>query len=151
MVTKKKVKAKTKKAKKKARTRVTARKPVKKKAASKKTLKAKKPKAKAKPKSAAAPKTATPPVAPAPPPGERVGVVTHYYSHLSVAIIQLETGSLRLGDRIHIKGHTSDFGQTVDSFEIDHAHVDEVRAGQSFGLRGIDHARENDVVYKVTK
>lgn len=151
MVTKKKVKTKAKKAKKKARTHVTARKPVKKKAAGKKTLKAKKPKAKAKPKSAAAPKTATPPVAPAPPPGERVGVVTHYYSHLSVAIIQLETGSLRLGDRIHIKGHTSDFGQTVDSLEIDHAHVDEARPSQSFGLRVIDHARENDVVYKVTK
>lgn len=150
MATKKKTKPKAKKAKKKTAARAAARKPVKKKAASKKTLKAKKTKAKAKPKLAAAPK-AMPPLAPAPPPGERVGVVTHYYSHLSVAIIQLETGSLRLGDRIHIKGHTSDFGQTVDSLEIDHAHVDEARPGQSFGLRVTDHARENDVVYKVTK
>ncbi len=79
---------------------------------------------------------------------ERVGIVTHYYNHLSVAIVQLDTGSLRVGDTIHIKGHTSDFSQPVDSLEIDHVHVDEVRPGQSFGLRVKEHAREHDVVYK---
>jgi hypothetical protein len=41
------------------------------------------------------------------PPGERIGVVTHYYSHLSVAILRLESGMLRVGDVIHIRGHTT--------------------------------------------
>jgi putative protease len=89
------------------------------------------------------------PAAPAIPPGtERIGIVTHYYSHLSVAIVQLETGNLRVGDVIHIKGHTSDFSQPVESMEIDHVHVSEARPGQSFGLRVKEHAREHDGVYK---
>jgi hypothetical protein len=45
------------------------------------------------------------------PPGERIGVVTHYYSHLSVATLRLESGTLRVGDVIHIRGHTTDFSQ----------------------------------------
>jgi hypothetical protein len=89
-----------------------------------------------------------PPVPAIPPGAERIGIVTHYYSHLSVAIVQLETGNLRVGDFIHIKGHTSDFSQPVESLEIDHVHVNEARPGQSFGLRVKDHAREHDVVYK---
>jgi putative protease len=89
------------------------------------------------------------PAAPAIPPGtEPIGIVTHYYSHLSVAIVQLETGNLRVGDFIHIKGHTSDFSQPVESMEIDHVHVSEARPSQSFGLRVKEHAREHDVVYK---
>ncbi|MGC1570808.1 MAG: hypothetical protein WA750_01795 [Pseudolabrys sp.] len=41
------------------------------------------------------------------PPGERIGVVTHYYSHLSVATLRLESDTLRVGDVIHIRGHTT--------------------------------------------
>jgi hypothetical protein len=80
---------------------------------------------------------------------ERVGVVTHYYSQLSVAVVRLEAGSLRLGDTIHVKGHTSDFRQRVESMQIEHQPVTEVRAGQEFGLKVIEHAREHDLVYKV--
>ncbi len=149
MATKKKAKTKTKKKKKATSARKFA---GVKKAAPKKAAVKKKTKAKAAPKTrpAAARAAATPkPAAPAAPPGmERVGIVTHYYNHLSVAIVQLDTGSLRVGDTIHIKGHTSDFSQPVDSLEIDHVHVDEVRPGQSFGLRVKEHAREHDVVYK---
>lgn len=54
--------------------------------------------------------------APAPLPGERIGVVTHYFAHLSVAVVKLDPDTaLRIGDNIHIKGHTSDFGQRVES------------------------------------
>jgi putative protease len=92
------------------------------------------------------------PAAPAAPlPGEeRVGVVTHYFNHLSVAIVKMEAGMLREGDTIHIKGHTSDFRQRVQSMEVEHVHVPEAWPGQSFGLKVIEHAREHDVVYKVT-
>jgi len=52
---------------------------------------------------------------------ERIGIVTHYYNHLSVAIMRLESGTLRVGDMIHIRGHTTDFTQGVESLEVDHA------------------------------
>lgn len=145
MATKKKAKIKAKKKKAPTRKRV-----VRKKAAPKKK-KATKTKSTPKIKRTVAVKPAAmpAPALPAAPPGmERIGVVTHYFNHLSVAILKLEKGVLRVGDIIHIKGHTSDFSQTVDSMEIDHVHVNEARPGQSFGLRVREHAREHDVVYK---
>ena len=150
MATKKKAKTTTKK--KKTSTGKVA---VRKKAVGKKVAAKKKTavKIKATPKKkqvvARAPAPMPKPAVPAIPPGtERIGIVTHYYSHLTVAIVQLEAGNLRVGDVIHIKGHTSDFSQPVESMEIDHVHVSEARPGQSFGLRVKEHAREHDVVYK---
>ena len=90
----------------------------------------------------------SPPAQPAPP-GERIGVVTHYYSHLSVATLRLESGTLRVGDVIHIRGHTTDFSQRVDSLEVNHAPATEVGPNDDFGLKVVEHAREHDVVYKV--
>jgi len=91
------------------------------------------------------------PSLPKPPmtPEKRIGIVTHYYSHLSVAILRLESGMLRIGDMIHIRGHTTDFSQRVDSLEIDHAPATEVGPNDDFGLKVIGHVREHDVVYKV--
>jgi hypothetical protein len=87
---------------------------------------------------------------PAPLPGERIGVVTHYYGDLSVAVVKLEPGiTLRVGDNIHIKGHTSDFGQRVESLQVGHAPVQEVGPNDDFGLKVAEHAREHDVVYRV--
>ena len=81
---------------------------------------------------------------------QRIGVVTHYFSHLSVAVMQLETGAtLRVGDVIRVRGHTTDFKQKVESLEVDHAPVAEVGPKDDFGLKVIEHARENDVVFKV--
>jgi hypothetical protein len=95
------------------------------------------------------PKPATP-APPPPPPGDRIGTVTHYFAHVSVAVVQLDPGTtLRVGDNIHIRGHTSDFGQRVVSLQIGHAQVDEVGPNDDFGLKVNDHAREHDVVYKV--
>ena len=152
MASKKKTKSKAKKktrkaparkavARKKVAPKPKARPKVKKKAKAKAAPKAKRVAARA----AAVPK----PAAPAAPPGmARIGIVTHYFPHVSAAVVRLETGNLRVGDVIHIKGHTSDFTQRVDSMEVDHVHVNEARPGQSFGLRVKEHAREHDVVYK---
>ena len=77
-------------------------------------------------------------------------VVTHYYSHLSVVAMQLEPGAmLRVGDLIHIWGHTTDFTQRVESLEVNHAPVPEVGPKDDFGLKVIEHAREHDIVFKV--
>ena len=70
-------------------------------------------------------------------PGERIGVVTHYYSHLSVAIMRLESGgTLRVGDVIHIRGHTTDFSQKVESLEVNQAPVTEVRPERGVRPKG---------------
>ncbi|HEU4351739.1 MAG TPA: hypothetical protein VFR66_07660 [Burkholderiales bacterium] len=137
--------AKAKKARKsKAKRKKIANKPLKK-ATTKLKKAVRKVSKKRVPKPAAA---ATPAVAPLP--GERIGVVTHYYGHLAVAVVKLDPGAaLRVGDNIHIKGHTSDFGQRVESLQVGHAPMQEVGPNDDFGLKVIDHAREHDVVYRV--
>ena len=105
-----------------------------------------------KPAARAAPKPQPAPAArPEPLPGEEfVGIVTHYYGHLSVAAILIEAGSLRVGDTIRILGHTSDFRQRIDSMQLDHQPVTEAGKRQEIGLKVTQHARENDAVYRVT-
>jgi hypothetical protein len=100
------------------------------------------------PQPVAARPTPSTPAQPAPP-GERIGVVTHYYDHLSVAILRIESDTLRVGDVIHIRGHTTDFSQKVESLEVDHAPVTEVGPNDDFGLKVVQQTREHDVVYKV--
>ena len=147
MATRKKAKAKRRKApaKRPAARRKTAKKPAKKAPVRRAPPKVRKPAARP-----AAPKPA--PVSPASmaPPGERIGVVTHYFSHLSVAVVKLAAARLRVGDTIHIRGHTTDFKQRVDSLQVNHAPVQEAGPGDDFGLKVREHAREHDVVYKVT-
>ena len=96
---------------------------------------------------AAKPKPASPPERPAP--GERIGIVTHYYGNPMVAIVKLEAGTLRIGDSIHIRGHTSDFSQRVESLQVEHAAVNEVGPNDDFGMKVVQHVREHDVVYKL--
>ena len=64
-------------------------------------------------------------------------------------MVKLESATLRVGDTIHIRGHTSDFSQRVESLQVGHAQVNEVGPNDAFGLKVIEHAREHDVVYKV--
>lgn len=151
MATRKKAKAKAKRRRAPARKPAARRKPAKagKKPAKKAPVR-RAPARKARPaaRPAAKPRPAGPPAQPAPP-GERIGVVTHYFSHLSVAVVKLDSGTLRVGDTIHFRGHTTDFRQRVESLEVDHAPVTEVGPSDDFGLKVIEHTREHDVVYKV--
>jgi len=82
-------------------------------------------------------------------PGERIGVVTHFYAEPMVAVVKLEGARLRVGDTIHIRGHTSDFSQRVDSLQVEHAPVQEVGPEDDFGMKVVEHAREHDVVFRV--
>jgi putative protease len=81
---------------------------------------------------------------------EEIGRVTHYFGKIGVAAIEITSGTLAVGDTIHIKGHTSDFTQTVKSMQIESQSVQEASSGQAVGVKVVDHAREHDVVYKVT-
>lgn len=79
-----------------------------------------------------------------------IGRVTHYFGKIGVAAIEITQGSLSVGDTIHIKGHTSDFTQKVDSMQLDNQPVTTATAGQAIGIKVKEHARQHDVVYKVT-
>jgi putative protease len=79
-----------------------------------------------------------------------IGHVTHYYSHLHVAVLELTDG-LKLGDKIHILGHTTDFFQAVTSMEIDHRWEIQVNAGDNVALKVIEPVRVHDVIYRVTE
>ena len=77
-----------------------------------------------------------------------IGKVSHYFTKISVGIIELED-TVKVGDTIHIKGATTDFTQQVESMQIEHESIKEAKAGQSIGLEVNEPVRENDKVYKV--
>jgi translation elongation factor EF-1alpha len=80
------------------------------------------------------------------PESDAIGRVSHYYSQLSVAAVSLDA-PLRVGDRIHIKGHTTDLVQAVDSLQVDHKPVERAVPGDDVALKVDDHVREHDKIY----
>ena len=76
-----------------------------------------------------------------------VGHITHFFSKINVAVLEL-TAPLVVGDRILVKGPSTDFEQVVDSMQIEHANIPRAEAGQSIGLKMEQSVRERDVVYK---
>lgn len=79
----------------------------------------------------------------------KIGRVTHFFSKISVAVIELTT-PLSIGDTIVFKGPNTDFEQVVDSMQIEHENVEKAEAGQSIGLKATQRVRETDAVYKKT-
>ena len=77
-----------------------------------------------------------------------IGKITHYFGHISVGIIELKE-ALKVGDRIRIKGHTSDLTEDIASMQIEHASVTEGKAGDSVGIKVSQKVHPNDRVYKV--
>lgn len=80
-------------------------------------------------------------------PDQAIGTVTHYFSHLSVAAVTL-TDTLRVGDRIHIVGHTTNVEQPVESMEVDHQKVESAGPGDDVALSVTDHVRDHDKLYR---
>lgn len=78
---------------------------------------------------------------------DAIGTVTHYYSHLHVAAVALNA-TLHRGDRIHIKGHTTDLVQDVGSMELGHLQVEEAGRGEDIAIHVDDHVREHDRIYR---
>lgn len=85
---------------------------------------------------------------PVPEEGKLIGKVTHYFSKIGVAVIEL-SDTLKVGDAIRIVGGQTDFTQTIESMEIEHEKVQEAKAGDSVGLKVNQKVREGYKVYKV--
>ncbi len=79
---------------------------------------------------------------------EEIGTITHYFPHVDAAVIKLMRSSLVEGDKIMIKGHTTDFDQVVKSMQLDHTPIVRASSGQEIGLRVKAKVRQHDVVYK---
>ena len=80
---------------------------------------------------------------------ELVGNVIDYFTKISVAAIDIDSGEIRIGDTIHFSGHTTDFSQKVESMQIDKEEVNTARAGDSVGIKVKERVRDGDEVYKV--
>jgi len=80
---------------------------------------------------------------------DQVGVVINFYAKLSVAAIKVTGGSIRKGDLLKYKGHTTDFTQEVTSMEIENHPVEEAKTGDLVGLKVKERVREKDKIYKV--
>jgi len=79
---------------------------------------------------------------------KEIGKITHYYGHIDVGIVEL-TDKLKVGDTIHIKGHSADFTQNVDSMQIEHNNVSEANSGDVVGIKVNEKVHPGDTVYKV--
>ncbi|MBM3246199.1 MAG: translation elongation factor-like protein [Candidatus Omnitrophica bacterium] len=75
-------------------------------------------------------------------------MVTHYFSQVRAAVIKLKA-PLATGDTIKIKGHTTDFTQSISSMQIDRAPITEAKKGQEIGVLVDSRVRQHDVVYKL--
>ena len=82
-------------------------------------------------------------------PEEEIGKVSDFFARPVVAGIEL-TGTIKVGDKIHIKGHTTDLEMVVDSMQINNVNVSEAKAGDSVGVKVTDRVRSGDTIYKVT-
>ena len=82
---------------------------------------------------------------------EEIGRITHYFSKINVGILELTKGEIQIGDTIHIKGHTTDFYQKVQSMQVEHRPVESAESGQSVGLKVESAVREKDLVFKVSE
>jgi len=80
---------------------------------------------------------------------KEIGNVTHFYSRISVAVIEL-TDELKVGDQIAIEGSTTSFEQAISSMQIEKENFEVAKAGQMIGLKVADRVRPGDIVYKLT-
>jgi len=82
---------------------------------------------------------------------EQVAVIVKFFAKPSVAALEVTNGTIRKGDLMKYKGHTTDFTEEISSMEIENQSVDEVKAGGLVGVRVKERVREGDKVYKVSE
>jgi len=78
-----------------------------------------------------------------------VGKVEKFFGKIAVAAIRMTAGEMKVGDKIRIRGHATDFEQIVESMQVEHAAVEKASAGDEVGVKVKERVHENDVVYLV--
>ncbi len=81
---------------------------------------------------------------------KKIGTVMDYFAKIGVVAFHVEGDGLKVGDTIHIKGHTTDLEEVVESMQIEHEQVQEAKAGTAVGIKVSDRCRHGDDVFKVT-
>ena len=84
-------------------------------------------------------------------PEKQVGIIVKFFAKPSVAAIEVTSGSLKIGDLLKYKGHTTDFSEEVTSLELDNQPIVEAKVGDLVGIKVKERVRENDKVYKVVE
>ena len=84
-------------------------------------------------------------------PEEQVAVIVKFFAKPSVAALEVTNGSIRKGDLLRYRGHTTDFTEEVTSMEIDNKPLEEAKVGDLIGIKVKERVRENDKVYKVVE
>ena len=82
---------------------------------------------------------------------EKIGVVSNYFSKISVAAVELTHGAVSVGDTLHFLGYTTDCECRVSSMQIEHKSITEAKKGDSVGIKVSEKVRENDTVYKIVE
>lgn len=77
-----------------------------------------------------------------------IGIITHYFGHIEVAIVKF-TKTVPIGTKVHFKGATTDFTEAIKSMQYDHEMIDTAKKGQEVGIKVGDKVREGDHVYAV--
>jgi len=77
-----------------------------------------------------------------------IGKVTHFFTHISVAVIEL-SDVLNVGDTVSFEGASTNFQQKIDSIQIEKQPIQSAKKGQAIGLKTSDRVREGDIVYKI--
>ncbi|MBI1953234.1 MAG: hypothetical protein HYS41_03835 [Candidatus Omnitrophica bacterium] len=84
------------------------------------------------------------------PVGQEIGEIIGFFAVPSAAIIKISKGTLKLGDHLWIRGHTTDLKETVQSMQVDRADITEAKTGQEVGIKVSQRVRRNDKVYKIS-
>ena len=80
---------------------------------------------------------------------EKIGIIEHFFTNVSVAALKITNGNLKVGDTIHIVGASTDFIQKITSMEINRKTVEIVKPGDDVGIKVKERVREHDIVYKI--
>jgi translation elongation factor EF-1alpha len=80
---------------------------------------------------------------------KKIGKVVKYFSHVEAAVIEISEGELKVGDKIAIRGHTTNLEQEVESMQIELDAIEVAKKGDSVGIKVKERVRPHDTVYKI--
>jgi len=78
-----------------------------------------------------------------------IGKITHYFNKINVAVLEIADDELVIGDTVHIKGHTTDLIQKINSMQVEHQSIQKAKKGDAIGVKVDSPVHQHDEVFKV--